>query len=67
MEILQKEGKAKYSISGRQAVYKSNPGTAIVCRKRGPSGQEKYNTSNIYTVNRKRGNPVLNFGSRKVV
>ena len=28
-------------ISGRQAVYKSNPGTATVCRRRGASGQEK--------------------------
>ena len=41
MEILQKEGKVEYSISGRQAVYKSNPGTVIVCRNRGASEQEK--------------------------
>ena len=46
MEILQKEGKVYYKISGRQAVYKSNPGTVTVCRNR-----KKYNTSNIYTLN----------------
>ena len=28
-------------MSGPQAVYKSNPGTVIVCRKRGTSGQER--------------------------
>ena len=44
MEILQKEGKVYY-----QAVYKSNPGTMIVCRKRRAPGQEK-NASSIYTV-----------------
>ena len=41
MEILQKEQKVEYQISGRQAVYKSNPGTATVCRKRGAAEQEK--------------------------
>ena len=41
VEIPQKEGKFWNSISGRQAMYKSNPGTLILCRKWGASGQEK--------------------------
>ena len=46
-------GESEILVSGCQAVYKSNPGTAIVCHKRRASGQEKYNTSNIYTVTRR--------------
>ena len=38
---LTERGESLILNSGRQAVYKSNPGTVIVCRKRGASGQEK--------------------------
>ena len=34
-------GEIEYKISGRQAVYKSNPGNMTVCRKREASGQGK--------------------------
>ena len=41
MEILQKEWKVQYEISGRQALYESNPDTVTVCRKQGASEPEK--------------------------
>ena len=50
VEILQKEGKIEYKISGRQAVSNSNQGTMIVCHKRGVQDRKQYNISNIYTV-----------------
>ena len=54
MEILQKEGKVIKVNFWPPGSYKSNPGTLIVCRRRRASGQEKYNTSSIYTVNLNR-------------
>ena len=41
MEILTERGESLILISGREAVYKSNPGTVIVCRKWGASEKEK--------------------------
>ena len=51
-----KEGKVKLNF-WRHAIFKSDPGTLILCRKRGASGQGKYKTSSIYTA--KRRLPVL--------